>query len=185
VLGFGALQLSPDRDPGALHPGGPQPGSVDLAGLVRLGLVRGLPPSFLATPPRIDASTPRARAALGWLHANCASCHNGDGPLASLGLSFEQRIGAPRGGAAAVLATAVGVVATLRPGGAEWLRLAPGHPERSLVLARAGTRAPTLQMPPFGTHLVDEEAVALLSTFVREDLAGPPATAHLAQEKQP
>jgi hypothetical protein len=29
-------------------------------------------------------------------------------------------------------------------------------------------------MPPFGTHLVDEEAVALLSAFVREDLADGP-----------
>jgi len=184
VLGFGALQLSPDRDPGALHPGVPEPGAVDLAALVQRGLVQGLPPEVLARPPRIDAPTPRARAALGWLHANCASCHNGDGPLASLGLSLEQRVGAP-GGAAAALATAVGVVARLRPGGAEALRLAPGHPEKSLVVARASSRAPTLQMPPFGTHLVDEEAVALLSTFIREDLADAPATAHAAREKKP
>jgi hypothetical protein len=184
VLGFGALQLSPDRDPGALHPGVPEPGAVDLPALVRRGLVQGLPPAVLARPPRIDAPTPRARAALGWLHANCASCHNGDGPLASLGLSLEQRIGAP-GGAAAALATAVDVVARLRPGGAETLRLAPGHPERSLVVARAASRVPVLQMPPFGTHLVDEEAVALLSTFVREDLADAPATAYAAREKTP
>jgi hypothetical protein len=34
-------------------------------------------------------------------------------------------------------------------------------------------------MPPLGTHVVDEEAIALLSAFVREDLADPHAIATL------
>ena len=172
VLGFSALQLSPDRDLGALHAARAEPGAIDLAGLAARGLVRNLSPALLARPPRIDAPTPRARAALGWLHANCASCHNTRGPLASLGLSFEQRIGAGCS-AAGVLTTAVRVPAHFRPG-AQTVRLQPGHPEASLVLARASSRSPLLQMPPFGTHLVDEEAVALLSAFVREDLADGP-----------
>jgi hypothetical protein len=175
VLGFGALQLSPDRDPGALHAADREAGSVDLADLDRRGLIRGLPRALLARPPRIEAGTPRARAALGWLHANCASCHNAGGALAGLGLDLEQRAGAPEG-ARPPLATAAGVAARFRPGGATWLRIAPGRPEESLLVRRTASRNPIAQMPPLGTHLVDEEAVALLSAFVREDLADPHAT---------
>jgi hypothetical protein len=180
VLGFGALQLSHDRDPGALHRGAADPAAVDLPELVAAGLVRNLPPALLERPPRIAAPTPRARAALGWLHANCASCHNGDGPLASLGLSLEQRVGP---GGAAALESVVGVEARHRTGGAAALRLAPGRPAESLVISRAATRNPYVQMPPLGTHVVDQEAVALLSTYVREDLADDHATR--SQEEKP
>jgi hypothetical protein len=183
VLGFGALQLSPDRDPGALHAAAVEPDALDLAALVARGLVRNLPPELAAHPPRIDAPTPRARAALGWLHANCASCHNAQGPLANLGLVLEQRVGAPRG--AAVLGSAVRVAARLRSGGAPALRIAPGRPGESLVVSRAASRDPFVQMPPLGTHLVDEEAVALLSAFVREDLADVHATDHSTQQEKP
>jgi hypothetical protein len=60
VLGFSALQLSPDRDPLALHAEVPAPGSVDLAALLERGLVRGLPAEFARSAPRIPARTPRS-----------------------------------------------------------------------------------------------------------------------------
>jgi hypothetical protein len=183
VLGLGALQLSPDRDPGALHPAPRDPGDVDLAALVARGLVENLPPALLARPPRVEGTAGRARAALGWLHANCGSCHNGDGPLSSLGLDLEQRVAGRDG--RAPLATAAGVTARFRPGGATWLRIAPGRPEESLVIARIASRNAIVQMPPLGTHLVDEEAVALLSAFVREELADPHATRRTHQEEKP
>ncbi len=73
VLGFSALQLSPDRDPGALHA---DAGGVDLTYLVEKGLITGLPKSLLDKAPRIAAASPTERAALGYLHGNCGHCHN-------------------------------------------------------------------------------------------------------------
>jgi hypothetical protein len=178
VLGFSALQLSPDRDPLAPHAAAPEPGSLDLAVLAAEGLIRGLPPELLRHPPRIEAPSPRARAALGYLHGNCAACHNRSGPLSDLGLSLEQRVGGP-GGPAAALRTAVRVPARFRPGGAPAARLVPGDPGASLLVLRPASRNPFVQMPPFGTHVADEEAIALLSAFVRDDLADPHAIATL------
>ncbi|ABC82736.1 hypothetical protein [Anaeromyxobacter dehalogenans] len=178
VLGFSALQLSPDRDPLAPHAEPPGPGDVDLPALARTGRLRGLPRDLLATPPRIAAPSPRARAALGYLHANCASCHDARGALASLGLDLAQRV---RGGdARAPLATAVGQPSRARPPGMGEapLRIAPGEPGASVLVRRMASRDPLLQMPPFGTKVADAQALDLVAAFVRDDLG--PATTHPA-----
>ena len=47
-------------------------------------------------------------------------------------------------------------------------RIEPGHPERSALLQRIASRYPALQMPPLGTALVDEAAVALLRRWILE-----------------
>lgn len=170
VLGFSSLQLSPDRDPLAAHAERPGPGEVDLPALVARGLVRGLPRALLDRPPRIDAPTGRARAALGYLHANCGICHDSRGQLASLGLSLVQRVAA-RGGADTALATASDVPSRFRPPGVEAAapaRIRPGRPGDSVLLARMASRDPLVQMPPLGSHAVDDEAVALVSAWIRE-----------------
>jgi len=168
VLGFSALQLSPDRDPNAPHREAPPPGAVDLPELARRGLLPALPPALLRSPPRVQAATPTARAAMGYLHGNCASCHDARGDLASLGLDLTQRIEPASG--AGPLATAVGVPSRYRPAGARdpVPRIAPGEPDRSALVARISSRNPAAQMPPTGTHLVDEEAVKLVRSFVAE-----------------
>lgn len=173
VLGFGALQLSPDRDPLAPHAENPPAGAVDLPGLVRAGLVTGLAPELLAHPPRVPAATPRERAVLGYLHGNCASCHNARGALADVGLSLEVLLRDARTGRTApALATALDRPSTFRPPASDAaLRLAPGAPERSVLVLRMSARDPVAQMPPFGTHLADAEALALVTAWVREDLA--------------
>ncbi|MBZ0089381.1 MAG: hypothetical protein K8H90_03270, partial [Thermoanaerobaculia bacterium] len=123
----------------------------------------------LATPPRVAAATPTARAALGYLHGNCAGCHNGSGPLADLDFSLEVRVAPAHSMAAAALATASGHAARFQPAGASTqVRIAPGAPEQSLVALRMASRAAILQMPPLGTHRVDAEAVALVEDFIRE-----------------
>src|SRR5262245_23011820 len=71
VLGASALQLSPDRDPLAPHATERDRSSVDLNELVANGRLRHLPDQVLAQPPRIAATSPTERAALGYLHANC------------------------------------------------------------------------------------------------------------------
>ncbi|WP_242356959.1 MULTISPECIES: hypothetical protein [Anaeromyxobacter] len=178
VLGFSALQLSPDRDPLAAHAERPGAGDVDLPALVARGLLRGLPEALLRRPPRIAAQTPVARAALGYLHANCGICHDARGPLATLGLSLAQRVG-PGARQDAALATAVGVASRFRPAGTPEgdvpSRIRPGDPDRSVLLARMASRDPLLQMPPLGTHAVDGAAVALVSRFIRELRPGPAA----------
>lgn len=174
VLGFGALQLSADRDPEAPHAEEVPYGGVDLAVLVKRGIVRNLPAQFVATPPRVDAPTPTARAALGYLHANCGTCHNAAGALGSLNFSLNYTLGRPAGQLAPVLATAMGQASRFhvagQPGTGE--RVRPGDPDHSVLVSRMSSRYPVLQMPPLGTRLVDEEAVQLIRKWITESATG-------------
>lgn len=171
VLSLSALQLSPDRDPNAPHAEPLPAGAVDLPALVQRGLVRGLPAHVVRQPPRIDASSPTSRAALGYLHANCGMCHNAGGQMASLNFSLHYTL-APRNGGAVPLSTALDQPSHFRvPGSAmPGNRVKAGDPDGSVLIARMASRHPVLQMPPLGTRLVDEEAVQLLRRWVAEDL---------------
>jgi cytochrome c553 len=168
VLGFSLLQLSPDRDSGAPHAESvPAPG-VDLAYLVRAGLLVGLPGAMLEAPPRIEAATATERAALGYLHGNCGHCHSADGKLANIGLFLRHVAGAA---AEPAVATTVGrPVRKPAPGQSTEaaLRVAPGHPARSALAERMGSRWAALQMPPLGTELVDEDALNLVRQWIAE-----------------
>lgn len=182
VLGVTALQLSPDRDPWAPHAETPDPGSVDLASLAARRLVRGLPRALLATPPRIEAPTPTARAAIGYLHANCGSCHTDAdaGELKSLALALNYRLGGAKGREPSVLLTAVGQPSRFKVPGADDVveRICAGRPDKSVLLARMGSRNPLLQMPPLGSRIVDTDAVRLIERWIAEDVgraAGPGA----------
>jgi len=162
VLGFSALQLSPDRDPLAPHADAAR--GVDLRVLAARGLLNNLAPELLANPPRIPAANAAERAALGYLHGNCGNCHNDDGPLAVLDLTLAQRVARP----SAVLRSLVGVQSQFVPPGApaDAVRLAPGHLASSVLAARMGSRDPLQQMPPLGTSAVDSEALALVSRWI-------------------
>lgn len=176
VLGFSALQLSPDRDPLAPHAPAPGPDDVDLRSLVERGLVRNLPAEWRDVPPRIAARTPHERAALGYLHGNCSSCHNGDGPLRRLGLRLDYPLaGEAAHGVAPASATTVGVPSRFTAPGAT-TRLSAGHPEDSVLVRRLRATDALTQMPPFGRHLADREAVNLVERWVREDLPSTPAS---------
>ncbi len=182
VLGFSALQLSAARDPSAPHG---EPGAVDLAQLVRQGWLRGLPADLVAFPPQIPARSAVERAALGYLHGNCSNCHNARGALAGLEFSLEVRLGAGRATPAA-LTTAVGRTARFQPSGAPPMaRLAPGHPEASLLLQRMARRDPIFAMPPLGSHVVDRQAVALVERWIREGLFVPQATQTASKGEKP
>lgn len=168
VLGFGALQLSPNRDPGALHAEPPRAGDADLTLLLERGLVANLPAGLQR--PAIPGG-PRQRAALGYLHANCAPCHNAASPLRGLELDFAYTLQRPEGAPPAALATSLGAATRKRTGAAPALvRIAPGDPRESGLLQRMQTRDPNTVMPTLGTRLVDGEAVALLEAWIREDL---------------
>jgi hypothetical protein len=178
ALGVTALQLSPDRDPNAPHAETPPEDAVDLRALIARGLIRGLPAYVTRTPPRIAAPTPLSRAALGYLNANCGGCHTGTGELSSLSFALNYTLNRPAGQPAPALATAVDKPSKFRvPGMPDAInRLCSGHPDTSVVVQRMSSRNPLVQMPPLGTHLVDEEAVALIRRWIAEDLSPPSAS---------
>ncbi len=165
ILGFGALALSPERDPNAPHAEPKDAAGLDLPGLARRGLLEGFPAELLARPPRIEAQSAEERAALGYLFANCAHCHNADGPLASVGLDFDVLV--REGGKGRARASAYDRPSRIKlPGHEAAPRLALGHPENSSVLVRMKSRDPVTQMPPLGTRVADRAGIDLVERFV-------------------
>lgn len=169
VLGFTALQLSSDRDPLAPHA---QPLPADahtLDELVRRRIVTGLPAQHVETPPRIAARTPRERAALGYLSSNCGTCHSSTGELVGLGLDLSYSLS---NGTSAAMATTVDRPSRFRwPSDTDPLRIHASKPEESVLTRRMGTRQPLSQMPPLGTRRCDTDGLALVTAWIREDLA--------------
>jgi hypothetical protein len=168
ILGFSTLQLSPERDPGALHAElRPAPG-LDLRYLVDTGLLIGLPQALLDAPPRIAAATATERSALGYMHGNCGHCHNERGSLQNIGLVLRHSV--KTAGEPAIASTVGQFVKKPAPGQSPnaVLRVEPGHPERSGLMQRVSSRYPALQMPPLGTELIDDEAVSLLYRWIAE-----------------
>jgi hypothetical protein len=164
VLGFNALQLSSDRDPGAPHASTAH-AEVQLEDLLARGLLRGPPPSLAAAPPRIATPRPDERAALGYLHANCGICHNRHGPLAGIGLDLLQSLSEGPASVERTRASALEVRA-LRPVGGADVRVEPGKPEHSVLFRRMGARDPLDQMPPLGSEKPDREALALVERWI-------------------
>jgi len=163
ILGFSALQLSPDRDPLAPHAEPPAPGMVDLAVLVGRKLVSPAPAEW----PRIAAKDATERAALGYLHSNCGSCHDRTTSLASIGMVLRQPC--THGATNPVAETAFLARSQLRQPGdptSDAFRIEPGIPFRSAVVFRMATRNPTRQMPPLGTKIVDQEGLALVERWI-------------------
>lgn len=170
VLGFSALQLSTDRDPLAPHAERQRPGQVDLRSLAARGLLRGLPPELLATPPRVEASSPTARAALGYLHGNCGHCHNAAGALTGLELILAQSAARDARSTERTLQSLLGHSSRFRPQGADATqRIAAGHGSSVLTL-RMKTDNPLARMPPLGVQVVDTEGVALIERWIANDL---------------
>lgn len=166
VLGFSTLQLSPAVDAAALH-GATGASGVKLDYLIEHGLITGYE-NWPSRAPVIEARSEAERLVQGYLHGNCGQCHNSRAALANLGLFLRQEL----------LLKPSTVVDTLvdrpvkksAPGqSADAIyRIDPGHPERSALLQRMSSRYPALQMPPLGTALVDDEAVALVNQWITE-----------------
>jgi hypothetical protein len=181
VLGFSALQLSPDRDPLAPNAEPLRPGDADLRSLVARSWLANLPPQLLADPPRIQAGSPSERATLGYLHGNCGHCHNRDvksDPAVPVDLSLARRVGAGRD-EAQMLKTLLDTRLRYRMNGAatDMRLIAPGDIESSVLVHRMRTRNPMARMPPLGTRLPDSEALELIGRWIAHDLqANPGAT---------
>ena len=110
----------------------------------------------LSNPFGTDSLDLRARA---YLHTNCAMCHR---PGGSTGVAMNL-----------LASTALAQTSTcnLDPtkgtlGLANAKIIAPGLPDSSVLLARANSRDPLVQMPPIGSHVVDANGVALLRQWI-------------------
>ncbi len=105
-----------------------------------------------------DRSHGVAVRARSWLHANCSNCHvEAGGGNARMELELTTDLGAMR---------LIGEKPMHDTFGVSDARLvAPGDPDRSVILRRVGRRGPG-QMPPLASNRVDEAAVALLREWI-------------------
>jgi hypothetical protein len=174
VLGFSALQLSPARDELAPHAEAATTGHLDLRMLAARGLVRNLPQALIDTPPAIEASSATERAVLGYLHANCAHCHN-DSNESGAGVpvvtKFEQKAADPSS-TALVLGTLIGGSSRFHAAGAEKPLpvVSPGDAQASVLALRMRSRDPRVQMPPIGSAVPDTQALALIERWINDEL---------------
>ena len=170
-LGFTALQLSMDRDPGAIH-GEPLRGDMlTTRTLVEEGLLSGARQDLLTRPPRIQTRNPLTRSVLGYLSANCAMCHNGKGEIAALGPVIRT---------ADLLTDADAVARGLLGQRTRWqvpgetegesVLVHEGAPERSAIYVRMRSRSPSSQMPPLGTTVRDQVAVDTVARWISIEL---------------
>ena len=170
VLGFTALQLSTDRDPGALHGEPLDADAVTLQTLVEHRLLRGAPADVITSPPRIRTDNPTTRSVLGYLSTNCGACHTLDGPLANVGLDLRQKTRGPVWTDAEVARLLGRETTWQRPGADDTgtRGIVPGSPELSAIVHRMRSRRPSSQMPPLGTVVPDTDAVSLVSGWIHE-----------------
>lgn len=170
VLGFSALQLSPDRDPLAPHAETPPAGALDLPAVVDQGLLVNLSAALLARPPRIDAVSPEERAVLGYLHGNCGHCHAAPGTSEAavpVDVRMAQRVG-EAASAARVRDSLIHMSARYRPAGVAdgAVLVKPGNARDSILYLRMSSRDPRVQMPPLGTALPDSDALSLIARWI-------------------
>lgn len=111
-----------------------------------------------------DASTVQSRARA-YLSANCAQCHN---PSNTIPTTIDLRYSDNDDDIGAIDMEP----ATSDFGLEDALIIAPGDPSRSTLWLRMQTRGQD-QMPPLATHLVDDEAVELIGSWID---AMPPTT---------
>ena len=103
----------------------------------------------------------RARA---YLHTNCAQCHRPNGPTpSSMDLRFQTDLSATGSCGAAPQSGNLGI--------ANALIVAPGEPDRSVLLERMSRRGDAAQMPPLATNSVDQLGVDLIRSWI-EALSG-------------
>jgi hypothetical protein len=179
VLGFEAVGLAM-----------PQSSGLNLAALAQQGLLTKPPTAAAAVPGDLTTS-----ASLAFLHANCGtSCHNRNtgAEAGQTGLFMKLTVDATGALPSTAQATdtwltAYKVPSVFTPGGTTtaaapagpgdagaaagaagggFYRLEPGNVSHSMIPWRSGRRDGVTQMPPIGTHLVDETDVAILGAWV-------------------
>ncbi|MBX7195132.1 MAG: hypothetical protein K1X94_23965 [Sandaracinaceae bacterium] len=149
ALGFSAIELAHDA----------APGETSLDDLAVRGLLTHAP-----TSPLVMGGSETEVAALGYLHANCGSCHNSDRPPAHdayrppEGLDLWLTVGTLSDPATSP---------TYRSSLGRFVR--PGQPDDSAIVQRVRDRVfMGRRMPPIAVERVDQDALGLLRRWVDE-----------------
>ncbi|MDX2235697.1 MAG: SO2930 family diheme c-type cytochrome [Hyphomonadaceae bacterium] len=143
---------------GALAPIGPRPRHLDTGDQLARWAAAGLVDAPLPRTPRPATLDAAARA---YLDVNCAHCHNPRGPAGNSGLDlrFEQDDPARWG-------VNKRPVAAGRASGGHAFAIAPGAPDRSILLHRMESDDPGVMMPELGRTIVDREGVELVRRWI-------------------
>jgi uncharacterized repeat protein (TIGR03806 family) len=148
---------------GAIQPIGPKARNLEatqLSGLVRAGLLDRAPTGY--TMPRWDdPRAPIEARARAYLDVNCGHCHSREGIANNSGLylTFEEADPVARG-------IDKRPVAAGRGSGGHEFAIAPGAPDRSILLYRMESTEPGIAMPEVGRGLVHKEGVALVRAYI-------------------
>ena len=155
ALGFGAIQLNHEDS------------ETTLESLLADGWLDG----SLSVAEAVIPGDAAARAALGYLHANCGSCHGGAKPAKRLTMfvpvgttrvedtpTYQGNVNVPTD--PNQQATGVEEMPTTR--------IVPGDPEHSALVWRMMQRGEhDAPMPPLATDVVDDEGVEAVSEWIR------------------
>ncbi len=147
-LGLESAQL----DSPYLYPNGRT--ANQLATLLHIGMVA--PGAAVADLPDPQGSAPLEQRARAILHVNCSQCHRPGGPAPDGDFRFGT---APSQGYCGMSPSAgdLGVTGALL--------VAPGQPDKSLVLLRMKA-LDQHRMPPLATHVVDQASVDVLTAWI-------------------
>lgn len=156
VLGFSAMQLAYDSD------------DLDLQDLLDEG--------WLSDPVEPELTVPgnaTTADALGYLHANCGTCHNPTSSVqARVDMDLRLRVGlldTPE--QTPIYESTVGVPISLTDGSevpGATLRVDPTSPETSALWLRMDSRGELYSMPPLGSEDVDDDHVDLIELWIDE-----------------
>lgn len=150
---------------GAITPIGPKARNLDdghrLAAWRARGMITGLPADLQRLPRWDDPAAPIAARARAYLDVNCAHCHNPRGAASNSGLFLEYQRTDP-------LETGIGKhpVAAGRGSGNLLVDIAPGAPDKSILIYRLESLDPGIAMPELGRATVHREGAKLLRDWI-------------------
>jgi len=138
-----------------------------LAHWTKAGILTGAPADAPKTAHWDDAAEPLQLRARAYLDANCAHCHNPKGAARNSGLYLEYERGAE-------VARGLGKrpVAAGKASADLDFDIAPGEPDKSILIHRMESREPGVMMPELGRVLTHKEGIELVRAYV-ESLGKP------------
>lgn len=148
---------------GALQPIGPKARNLSrplLASLVRSGILDRAP-NGPQLPRWDDEHAPVEARAKAYLDVNCGHCHSRAGMASNSGLYLTWEEADP-------VARGIGKtpVAAGRGSGGLEVAIAPGEPDKSILLYRMASTEPGVAMPELGRAMVHKEGVALVRDYI-------------------
>ena len=149
---------------GAVMPIGPKLRNLspDTLAMLRANDLLKIPASDQAAmPDYADTTKPLEQRARAYLDINCAHCHNRQGSASNSGLflTYEEA-------SSVHLGIGKRPVAAGRGSGGLAFAIAPGEPDKSIMLYRLKSLEAGVAMPEVGRSLVHEEGAALLSEWI-------------------